>query len=245
MDSTTIRLLDDLQSAETDAEIFSLFHKYIARYSFDIASYHHIRRENFVLPLEKGLINHTFPKAWVDTYETGGFYVDDPIIGSTLRAGAPTEWADIFDHIDLTSHQREFASRLNDYQFKSGIGVPVSSHSGLISYFGLASSQADFTLTGIEERLLQLVCQEFDRAYMRLHPYPHVGEMLTDREREVMHWVALGKSNGDIASILEISEATVDTYLRRVFSKLGVNNRTTAAIKSIGSGALTVPDPSA
>ena len=51
---------------------------------------------------------------------------------------------------------------------------------------------------------------------------------LTPREREVLHWLARGKSNAEIAAILELKPATVSKHLERIYPKLGVENRTAA-----------------
>ena len=56
------------------------------------------------------------------------------------------------------------------------------------------------------------------------------GESLSTREQEVLALLALGLSNREIAGELFLSIDTVKTYVRRVFSKLGVNNRTQAAL---------------
>jgi DNA-binding CsgD family transcriptional regulator len=53
---------------------------------------------------------------------------------------------------------------------------------------------------------------------------------LTSREREVLFWLAQGKSNGDIAVILGITTATVGKHLERIYPKLGVENRAAAAL---------------
>ena len=53
---------------------------------------------------------------------------------------------------------------------------------------------------------------------------------LTDREREVLVLVARGMSNGDIAGHLFLSEGTVKTHTKRIFAKLGLHDRTQAAI---------------
>lgn len=52
---------------------------------------------------------------------------------------------------------------------------------------------------------------------------------LTERESEVLHWLANGKTNRDIAQILEMSPRTVNKHLEQIFPKLGVENRTAAA----------------
>jgi DNA-binding response OmpR family regulator/DNA-binding CsgD family transcriptional regulator len=52
---------------------------------------------------------------------------------------------------------------------------------------------------------------------------------LTTREAEVLLWLAKGKANKEISDILLISPRTVNKHLERVFAKLGVENRASAA----------------
>lgn len=53
---------------------------------------------------------------------------------------------------------------------------------------------------------------------------------LTERETEVMHLVAKGYSNADIAKELQIGEKTVKTHVSRILDKLGLKSRTQVAI---------------
>ena len=57
--------------------------------------------------------------------------------------------------------------------------------------------------------------------------------LLTPREAEVLLWVTQGKSNGDVASILEMSEKTVKQHLGSVFQKIGVESRTAASLRAV------------
>ena len=54
---------------------------------------------------------------------------------------------------------------------------------------------------------------------------------LTDRELQVLTWVARGKSSSDIATILGISERTVNFHLDNAMRKAGVATRVQAAVK--------------
>ena len=56
---------------------------------------------------------------------------------------------------------------------------------------------------------------------------------LTTREAEVLIWIARGKSNRDISDILGISPRTVNKHLEQVFTKLGVENRASAAALAV------------
>jgi DNA-binding NarL/FixJ family response regulator len=59
---------------------------------------------------------------------------------------------------------------------------------------------------------------------------------LTAREAEVLHWVALGKTNPEIAAVLEMSPRTVNKHLEHIFTKLGVETRTAAASVALNKG---------
>jgi len=59
---------------------------------------------------------------------------------------------------------------------------------------------------------------------------------LTRRESEVLEWVSRGKTNWEIALILNISARTVQKHLEHIFQKLGVETRTAAAARVLRSG---------
>jgi DNA-binding CsgD family transcriptional regulator len=56
---------------------------------------------------------------------------------------------------------------------------------------------------------------------------------LTRREAEVLAWVAQGKTNDEIAIILGVSPRTVAKHLEKMYPKLGVENRTAAAVRAL------------
>jgi DNA-binding CsgD family transcriptional regulator len=56
---------------------------------------------------------------------------------------------------------------------------------------------------------------------------------LTAREREVLRWLAAGKTDRDIAEILAISPRTVHKHLQRIYEKLGVETRTAAVVRAM------------
>lgn len=53
---------------------------------------------------------------------------------------------------------------------------------------------------------------------------------LTPREAEVLYWLTLGKTNRDISAILGLSARTVNKHLEQIFQKMGIDNRTSAAV---------------
>lgn len=63
-----------------------------------------------------------------------------------------------------------------------------------------------------------------------------IGTMLSPREREVLEWLARGKTNGEIALLLDIRTATVKKHLEKLYTKLGVENRHAAALLALRLG---------
>ena len=62
-------------------------------------------------------------------------------------------------------------------------------------------------------------------------PAPAVAP-LTRREREVLEWVAAGKTNRDIAALVGAKPRTIEKHLERIYEKLGVETRTAAAARA-------------
>jgi DNA-binding CsgD family transcriptional regulator len=58
---------------------------------------------------------------------------------------------------------------------------------------------------------------------------------ITERERQILALVAAGKTNAEIASVLSISPRTVQKHLEHIFQKLGVETRTAAAVRALGT----------
>lgn len=67
-------------------------------------------------------------------------------------------------------------------------------------------------------------------------------EYLTEREKNILAWVARGLSNKEIAAQLSLTEVTVKGYVSDVLMKLGVNDRTQAALMAVRYGLVKIED---
>ncbi len=67
---------------------------------------------------------------------------------------------------------------------------------------------------------------------------PELHTPLSDRETEVLRWIAKGESNKQIAQRLQIGDETVKTHVSSILNKLGVSSRTQAALYALRNGLI-------
>jgi DNA-binding NarL/FixJ family response regulator len=105
---------------------------------------------------------------------------------------------------------------------------------GADDYLTKPVAKADL-LNAIQSRLARAAQQstpEFKPDFSSADPLVHrLG--LTPRVSEVLLWVAQGKTNPEIASILGISESTVKKHMMEIMATLGVETRTAASLQAL------------
>ena len=86
----------------------------------------------------------------------------------------------------------------------------------------------------IEARLhrsAQQAKREFKPDFSSAQPLASLG--LTPRAAETLLWLAQGKTNSDIATILGITESTIKKHVQEIFEKLGVETRGAATVRAL------------
>lgn len=115
------------------------------------------------------------------------------------------------------------------------------------SFFTLACQPG--TLGPKQAGLVELVVPFLHLAWLRtqinrsadgpeVNPPP--ANLLTSREREILQWIHLGKSNIEIGVILKISPLTVKNHVQKILRKLNVQNRTQAVGKAMALRILSI-----
>ena len=134
-----------------------------------------------------------------------------------------------------------------DYYRRIGVdhvvAVPIVSNQQVVMSFVLNRAGRDFSDSECQllNRLQPALANLYRFASMAARLSLKQVVSITPREREVLRWVGAGKSDAQIGVILGLSTRTVQKHLENAYVKLGVENRTAAAMIVAGSNSLVDP----
>lgn len=187
------------------------------------------------------VVNCNFPDAYAQTLRGTDGLTGSPIIARWMRENrpilyepgdettesiAPPGWKENFQKFGLTNLA---AHGLRDLDHHTA------------SYFSFSCIPG--RLTPRHASLLELVVPYLHVALMRVvagalesrRPPSTLTGKLTTREREILQWISLGKSNPEIARLAGLSESTVKNHVHKILGKLQVNSRAQAAAWAVST----------
>jgi DNA-binding NarL/FixJ family response regulator len=135
---------------------------------------------------------------------------------------------------------------LDDYVYEalragaSGFLLKDSPRADLIAAVRAAAAGDALLAPSVTRRLIEA----FARRPAETTPSPARLAAVTARERDVLHLLARGRSNAEIAAALFVSEATVKTHVGNLLAKLGLRDRVQAVILAYETGMVVPGDPS-
>jgi DNA-binding CsgD family transcriptional regulator len=180
-----------------------------------------------------------YPEDWMKHYFEKGYDRIDPVTSYCLNKMDTFTWAEIPQRMNLTRHQFQCLNMGIEAGLYNGVCTPLWGPNQFAGV-GLASKEKLDSFDGKLD-LITAYCNHFYIAFQRVNRKREISETniyLTRREHEVLTWAAAGKTDAEIGIILTMSDATVDTYMRRVFRKLNANTRVMAACKAISYGLI-------
>lgn len=239
-DETTVEdFLDSCAKADTIAQVWYIALAFFKSRGIEMVSYH-LDAGRRVPMMEKRVVTDGFPTEWLCEYLSCDLRLVDPIPELAARLSRPFLWSQTAKLAELTAAQAKYMRRLAASDLGDGIALLVYGPNSRNAFVGLGFGSATKIFSSSDIFELQCAAQIAHLRYCELTDEAKRPVDLSPRELEVLRWMARGKSNSVIAEILGLSRHTIDTIGRRLFEKLDVNDRTTAAIKGIGSGLLSL-----
>lgn len=233
------QMLDDISQKNEVIDVLRLIRKICEDLGADRTSYHLTPKLHSQTDREVHLLASGFSGDWLALYEDPEFREHDPIPDLVMQFGEPITWLDALALRKLTEDEKAYAAALKAHGFEHGIGIPLYGKNMRHAYCSftfpdpamLKDSRLVATIAALSRAAHLKICWLIDQAEKD-------SCQLSDREKQVIRRIGHGLSNKAIADDLEISLSTADTYVKRVFAKLEVNDRIGATIKALEKGVL-------
>jgi DNA-binding CsgD family transcriptional regulator len=233
--------LDDIfhriDRTESPRRLWSLMVRYFRARGFGSLLYILLDHKRPGYPL--AVFGNGMPPGLKETYVALGGGRHDPMVRVAMATGSPQIRSKIVERFRLTHDEGEHRAVMQGLGLGETLLFPLFGPARHDAAFGLACPERESVIPSANLVALHMAGQAAHLRLLALRPdlMGH-GQILTAREIEILRWVAQGKSNSVIAEILGLAPGTVDTYLRRVFDKLDVADRTTAAVKGLSLGLI-------
>jgi DNA-binding CsgD family transcriptional regulator len=183
-----------------------------------------------------------YPADWMKYYFEQGFDKLDPVISYCYQKLGTFTWQEMSERLDLTRKQKLCLNLGTEAGLYNGICTPLWGPHRFAGV-GLASTEKKDACDGNTD-MIAAYCNHFYIAFQRLYatshdpnsPVPNI--YMTFREKEILTKVAEGKSDHDIAVLLNLSPHGVDFHMRNIYKKMQTNSRIYAAGKAIELGLI-------
>lgn len=211
-----------IQNAETSSDVQRIFSDFVEFFGFT-----HIHLGQLVnpanVPQSDILVVSTWPDELLTRRSERYDLMHDPVALGALRSKRPFRWQKAMEW--ATRRGQKVVDQARDYGIKDGYIFPVHSIDSVSGAVSLGGDKLDLSRSDLGEvELVSLAA--YAQLENLLGPFPY--QRLVDlsvREAEVIQFAAAGKTNRDIAAILNIQPDTVNKTILRAAAKLGTLNR--------------------
>jgi len=201
----------------------------------------------FTLPgpgaaLADGIMLNNRPAEYTQRYFERNYLAHDPAIKELRHNLNPYTWSDIRSTRKLNKLEKNILDEATEFGFHDGFIIPIMTLSGSQSLFCPCGPEPD--LTPRARAAIELIGiyshNALKRALVRLQKEQARRTPLTPREREIMQWVAAGKTDEEIGGILSLSATTVTSHVENAKKKLDAFRRTYAVVQAIRYGEISL-----
>ena len=177
-----------------------------------------------------------WPREWFELYSRENFALVDPVARYAASTVQPFGWSEARYDKDSDPAAHLVMTRATEFRLMDGYCIPMHYDDGS-AVVSLATEHLN--LNPVARSAMQLIgVYAHNRIRSLTRPERQERDVLSAREREVLRWVAGGKTSWEISVILRISERTVKFHLVEASRKLNAVNRTSAVATALARGLI-------
>ena len=222
MTSVKRDVFDIIDSLTTIDDIWDVLHSYIQDFSIKEFTYYHLSPAGAQDIGDYYLASRGNEDINLTTNTSALFDIGRSFIHCTRKLDKPTAITALAKTEILGKNQLAFLQKTHLNKSNHGLIIPTHGPSGRSGCFILISNDPMKLFSREEMRKMHWVCLACHNLYTKLRNEKRRKiKKLTVREKQILTWVARGKSNSVIADIIGISQHTVNGYLRSIYLKTG------------------------
>ena len=228
---SAFEFVQDIERLSTTGEIMDAMGALLKKHGFE---YHCVSfLATATETLDDVLLSNRLPEEWLKLYIEREYVHDDPAFRYAKTVVRPFRWFKESPYdAELEPRAAEVVQRARDFGILDGFLIPVASTAGRMGQIWFGGRTLDLPERQLPALHLMAI-YSFDRI-LKLHGSParHQAK-LTPREREILTWVAHGKSTWEIGEVLHISSRTVKEHIKNLCRKLHAVTRTQAVMIAV------------
>jgi LuxR family quorum sensing-dependent transcriptional regulator len=224
--------IDEIEASTDVAEVADRFSAVLHQFgytSFLIADSPETTTDIAPLALLNG-----WPHGWFDEYNRRNFFRHDPMLNWMRRTVDPFEWTEVPPNMLEQPNAQAVMDAAKEFRLRNGFVVPIVRTAGMLAAVTLAGERPE-TEPRVK-RALHLLGMYAHNKSRELHA-PDDGipplQRLSQGERDVLSWLARGKTTWEISEIIHLSERGVIWRLNNALKKLDAVNRTQAVVMAM------------
>lgn len=234
--------IDELTAAAAEGEVYGLLWRRLTAFGFTNFAIADTPPPN--LKLDTHIILNGWSKPWYAHYMSQNFYTIDPVAKRLRESVHPFFWHEAELTADGSADARRVMDEASEFGLKYGFSVPIHGANGSRSCVTMGGERICVPPHGREAIHLMAIYAHSHASALRSEwqkrRLPPARPSLTKREREVLRWVAAGKSDWEIGEILGISEDTAFAHVRNSTRKLRAMTRTHAVALALLAGEIAI-----
>lgn len=228
----TVTILSEIRAAETPQSLFFALERGCSALGFDafMLSCHRPSKAELVM----NPIFTTYTEEFLNDYERLNWLDDDVLVARTIGGCRPFIWDGTRERYSDVRSQ-SFLEFLHENRLAAGIMVPLAhgpGHASLMSLAAYRPMQVPHDLVRTAQHVAEAGQTQAEMLGLcsTISADEAIGlRTLTGRQLEILKWIADGKSNTDIATIMNLRRRAVQYHVSRILFKLRVATRLQAA----------------
>lgn len=225
-----------LQTTRSEREFFESLIAIARNLGFEYCAYG--ARLAFPIVKPRFILSNNYPSGWQTRYRERNYLAIDPTVRHGISSFLSIVWSDM-----LFASERAFWEEARSFGLRFGWAQSNRDCSGATGMLTLARStealsEAELEAKGLQMSWLSQVAHLGMSGRLASMSMLRREVRLTPREKTVLGWTAEGKTSGEIATILGVSERVVHFHIRNAARKLEATNKVAAAVRAALLGLL-------